>query len=163
MDINNTHDDELVLRLNLSSFISITRMDISLYLDTTLMDKIHCDEVSCSLSAALEKARYTLKFDLKEYAPQAKPCTMTALLNVTTNPLSYIESTYTFIKESFDFQSYEAVTGKNHKIHRLNDNDKSIDAILELDWDSINHRLESEKTNHDEFDKFPLQKLTTFM
>lgn len=88
---------------------------------------------------------------------------MTALLNITTNPLSYIESTYKFIKESFDFQSYEAVTGKNHKIHRLSDNDKSIDAILELDWDSINHRLESQKTNHDEFDKFPLQKLTTFM
>lgn len=66
MDINNTHDDELVLRLNLSSFISITRMDISLYLDTTLMDKINCDEVSCNLSASLEKARYTLKFDLME-------------------------------------------------------------------------------------------------
>lgn len=88
MDINNTHDDELILRLNLSSMISISRMDIYLYLENTLMDQIICDEVSCNLSAALEKARYTLKFDLKEYAPQNKPCTMTALMNITTNPLS---------------------------------------------------------------------------
>jgi hypothetical protein len=51
------------------------------------MEQISCDEVSCSLSAVLEQARYTLKFDLKEYAPQNIPCTMTAMMNVTTNPM----------------------------------------------------------------------------